>query len=83
MAALGGEPKAVKSNIFAALVEGTGVPNETSIDVANADLEVEADVGDAAVLMVDIAVQECALEGEVGTNFLQEKLLAESADILC
>lgn len=83
MAALGGEPKAVKSNIFAALVEGAGVPNETSIDVANADLEVEADVGDAAVLMVDIAVQECALEGEVGTNFLQEKLLAESADILC
>ncbi len=66
MAALSGKPKAVESNIFAAQMEGAGVPNEASIDVANADLEIEADVGDTAILVVDITVQKCALKGEVG-----------------
>ena len=82
VAAFSGEPETVKSNVFAAQVEGTGVPNEASIDVSNADLEIEADVGDTAILVVDIAVQECAFKGEVGANFLEKKLLAETEEML-
>ena len=63
-------------------MEGTGVPNEASIDVSNADLEIEADMGDTAILVVDITVQECALKDEVGANFLEKKLLAETEEML-
>lgn len=78
VAAVGLKPEVLEVDILARLVEGARVPDETTVDVSNAPLEVEASMGNATVLVVNVTVQESSFKDKVGAEFVEQVLLAEA-----
>ena len=73
--AVGDEEESFEADGIACLAEGLGVPLESSVYIADVQVEVNAGVGYASIAVVEIKVEEPLSELEVRAGVLNQILL--------
>jgi hypothetical protein len=74
-AALGGEVVSIEDDISASFAETGGIPLESSVYAANVHVKVDASVGYASVIVVEITVQEAVFNPDVRAGVLNQIFL--------